>query len=71
MVASWPQMDGYKVCGLLKKDARFAKIPIIMLTARAQEKDKRLGEEMGANAYIAKPFQPEVFLTKIKELLKE
>ena len=65
-----PKMDGYKVCGLLKRDARYAKIPIILLTARAQEEDMSLGEELGADAYITKPFDPEVLLGKIKELMK-
>jgi DNA-binding response OmpR family regulator len=66
-----PKMDGYKVCGLLKKDARFAKIPIIIFTARAQQEDMKLGEEVGANAYITKPFEPQVLLAKIKELLRK
>jgi DNA-binding response OmpR family regulator len=66
-----PKMDGYKVCGLLKKDTRYSKVPIIMFTARAQESDKTLGGEVGADAYITKPFEPQVLLTKIKELLKE
>ncbi len=64
-----PKMDGYKVCGLLKADARYKKIPIIMFTARAQESDKKIGEEVGADAYITKPFDPQVLLAKIKELL--
>lgn len=66
-----PKMDGYKVCGLLKADARYNKIPIIMFTARAQESDEKLGFEVGADAYITKPFQYEILLAKIKELLKE
>lgn len=65
-----PKMDGYKVCGLLKKDSRFMRIPIIMFTAKAQEEDMRLGEELGADAYITKPFEPGVLLDKIKELTK-
>ena len=65
-----PKMDGYKVCGLLKKDARYNNIPIIIFTARAQEEDRKLGEEVGAEAYITKPFEPEVLLGKIEELLK-
>ena len=65
-----PKIDGYKVCGLLKKDARYAKIPILMFTARAQEEDKKLGEEVGADTYITKPFEPQALLTKIQELLK-
>ena len=64
-----PKMDGYKVCGLLKADTRYNKIPIILFTARAQESDKKLGEEVGADAYITKPFDHRVLLGKIKELL--
>lgn len=66
-----PRLDGYKVCGLLKKDARFNKIPIVMFTARAQEEDIKLGKEVGADAYITKPFESEVLLSKISELLKQ
>ena len=66
-----PKMDGYKVCGLLKKDARYAKIPIILFTARAQESDEKLGEEVGADAYLGKPFKPQLLLDKIKELLQK
>lgn len=65
-----PKMDGYKVCGLLKADARYKKIPIIMFTARAQESDKKMSEEAGAEAYITKPFESQVLLSKIKELLE-
>lgn len=65
-----PKMDGFKVCGLLKKDSRYSRIPIILFTARAQESDKRMGEEIGADAYITKPFEPKVLLEKIEELLK-
>jgi len=66
-----PKISGYKVCGLLKKDARYAKTPVILFTAKAQEKDIKLGQEVGADAYITKPFEPEILLVKIKELLKE
>lgn len=66
-----PKMDGYKVCALLKFDARYNKIPIILFTARAQESDKKMGGDVGANAYITKPFEPAALLTKITELLKE
>ena len=66
-----PKMDGYKVCGLLKKDSRYARIPIIMFTARAQEEDFSLGKELGAEAFITKPFEPSELLSKIKKFLKE
>ncbi len=65
------KINGYKVCGLLKKDTRYAKIPVVMFTAKAQEKDIKLGQEVGADAYITKPYESEVLLAKIKELLKE
>ncbi|MBU0709139.1 MAG: response regulator [Candidatus Omnitrophica bacterium] len=66
-----PKMDGYKVCRMLKFDEKFKKIPIILFTARAQESDKKMGEEVGADAYITKPFEAPVLLAKIKELLGE
>ncbi len=66
-----PKMDGYKVCGLLKKDSRYSKIPVILFSARAQTEDVKMGEEVGAEAYITKPFEPETLLGKIKELLNE
>lgn len=64
-----PKVDGYKVCRLLKFDEKYKHIPIIMLTARAQESDKNLGIEVGANFYINKPFELTNILDKIKELL--
>lgn len=66
-----PKMDGYKVCALLKKDAKYARTPIVLFTAKAQEKDVQLGEEVGADAYVTKPFAPEVLLSKIEELIKK
>lgn len=64
-----PKMDGYKVCGLLKKDARYARIPVIIFTAKAQEEDIKLGQEVNADVYITKPFDSNLLLQKIKELL--
>ena len=66
-----PKLDGYKVCRMLKFDESYKNIPIIMFTARVQKKDEELGMKMGADAYIAKPFEPEVLLGKIKELLSK
>ncbi len=65
-----PKLDGFKVCRILKFDENLSSIPVIMFTARAQESDRKLGQEVGANVYIAKPFDPEVLLLKIKELIK-
>lgn len=66
-----PRMDGYKVCRLLKFDEKYKGIPVIMFTARAQDSDRQMGLQVGADAYITKPFEPQVLLNKIKELLKE
>lgn len=64
-----PKMDGYKVCTFLKQDVRYAKIPIVMFTARAYEGDEQLGFECGADAYIKKPFNSQELLEKIITLL--
>ena len=65
-----PKLDGYKVCRLLKFDERHKHIPILMLTAKTQEKDKILGKETGANEYITKPFDMDELMAKIKSYLK-
>jgi two-component system, OmpR family, alkaline phosphatase synthesis response regulator PhoP len=66
-----PKMDGYKVCRMLKFDEKYRHIPIIMFTARAQESDRQTGEQVGADAYITKPFDPAVLLLKMKDLLNK
>lgn len=65
-----PKLDGYKVCRMLKFDEKYKQIPIIIFTARTQESDIKLGKEVGADAYLTKPFEPEILLGKIAELLK-
>ncbi|MDD5408580.1 MAG: response regulator [Candidatus Omnitrophica bacterium] len=65
-----PKLDGYKVCRMLKFDEKYKHIPIIMLSARAQETDKKMGETVGADGYITKPFEPQVLLGRIKDLIK-
>lgn len=66
-----PKLDGYKVCRFLKFDERFNKIPIIIITALAQESDREKGEEVGADFYITKPFDFKVLTEKIEELLRK
>jgi two-component system alkaline phosphatase synthesis response regulator PhoP len=65
-----PKLDGYKVCRLLKFDERYKHIPILMLTAKTQEKDKTLGKETGADEYITKPFEMDYLMEKVKAYLK-
>ena len=66
-----PKLDGYQVCRMLKFDAKYKKIPIIIFTARAQEKDKAIGKEVGADAYVTKPFEPEKLIETIEAVLRK
>ncbi len=64
-----PKLNGYKICRMLKYDKRFRHIPVIILTAKAEESDRELGLTVGADVYITKPFEWEEIHKKIKELL--
>lgn len=64
-----PKMNGYEVCTALKQDPQHQKIPIILFTAKAQEKDEKMGLECGANAYVRKPFRAQELLERIRSLL--
>jgi two-component system alkaline phosphatase synthesis response regulator PhoP len=66
-----PKLDGYKVCRLLKFDERYKHIPILMLTAKTQQKDRLLGQETGADEYITKPFEIDELMKKIKAYLNK
>jgi two-component system, OmpR family, alkaline phosphatase synthesis response regulator PhoP len=66
-----PKLDGYEVCRRLKCDDRCKHIPILMLTAKFQEKDKALGMETGAYEYITKPFDIRDLLKKVKVYLNQ
>ena len=65
-----PVMDGYEACKILKSDPQTNKIPIIYLSAKAQEDDLQNGKESGADAFVKKPFETPELLAKIEELLK-
>ncbi len=65
-----PKIDGYKVCRMLKFDEKYKKIPVILFSARTQAADVKLGVEVGADAYLIKPFEPDILLAKVSELLK-
>ncbi|MBU1727681.1 MAG: response regulator [Candidatus Omnitrophica bacterium] len=66
-----PKIDGYKVCRMLKFDENYRDIPVILFTARSEESDKKVGKDVGADAYIVKPFESQVLLENIKALLTE
>ena len=65
-----PKINGYKISRLLKYDAKYKNIPILMVTARSQEEDKLIGEETGADEYITKPFELDEVVKKVEEYLK-
>ncbi len=62
-----PKMDGWEVCRELRKDS---KVPIIMLTARGDERDELLGFELGVDEYITKPFSPKILVARIEAILR-
>ena len=66
-----PKMNGYKICRLIKFDAKYKHIPVIMLTVRAEKEDKISGMEAGAEEYITKPYSSELLIGKIKKYLGE
>jgi two-component system, OmpR family, alkaline phosphatase synthesis response regulator PhoP len=65
-----PHMDGLEVCRLLRANETTAAIPIIMLTARADESERIVGLEMGADDYLAKPFSPNELVARVRALLR-
>lgn len=65
-----PELDGLEVCKILKRDAATARIPIIMLTAKAAELDRVLGLELGADDYLTKPFSPRELVLRVRNLLQ-
>lgn len=66
-----PNLNGYQVCAMLKGDKQCQNIPILMLTARSQEKDMAEGMRVGADAYLTKPYDPTVFLDRVAALLRQ
>jgi DNA-binding response OmpR family regulator len=66
-----PKMDGFKVCRLLKFDEKFKHIPVILLTMLGDHKDKETGKNVGADAYMAKPFDSDVLHEQITKLIGE
>lgn len=65
-----PGMDGLEVCKRLRSDQQTATLPIIMLTAKAEESDTVIGLELGADDYVTKPFSPKALVARVKALLR-
>ena len=65
-----PEVDGMIVCRLLKNDPRTKNIPIVMVTAKTEEKDRVAGLELGADDYIIKPFSPREVVLRVSAVLR-
>ena len=64
-----PKMNGMEVCRRVKKELGLDKVFIVLLTAKGQELDRQKGQEVGADLYMTKPFDPEAILNKAREVL--
>jgi two-component system alkaline phosphatase synthesis response regulator PhoP len=64
-----PKMNGMEVCRRVKKELELNNVFIVLLTAKGQELDRQRGQEVGADVYMTKPFDPEIILSKAKEVL--
>ncbi len=62
-----PKMDGWDVCRTIR---RYSQVPIVMLTARSDERDELLGFELGVDEYISKPFSPKILVARIEAILR-
>jgi len=65
-----PIMDGLKLVSLVRQDAKYKSMPIIIVTTEGAEEDKKRGLTLGANAYLTKPVQTTQLISTVKELLK-
>ena len=62
-----PKMDGYEVCKTIRK---YSQVPIIMLTAKSEERDELLGFKLGVDEYITKPFSPKILVARVEAILR-
>ena len=62
-----PKMDGWQVCREIREHS---KVPIIMLTARSEERDELQGFELGVDEYISKPFSPKILVARVEAILR-
>jgi len=65
-----PQMDGLEICRSVRANPQTAALPIIILTAKAEEADRVVGLEMGADDYVTKPFSPREIVARVKALFR-
>lgn len=65
-----PKLDGYRVCRALKFDERYRGLPIVILSARSGEQDRRLAFDMGADAFVSKPYDMAALVKLIRARLR-
>jgi len=65
-----PRMNGYEVCRRLKSDPKTQNVPVVMCSSKGEEFDRYWGMKQGADAYIAKPFQPTELVGTVRQLLR-
>lgn len=65
-----PKMNGYEVCRRLKSNPKTQNVPVVMCSSKGEEFDRYWGMKQGADAYIAKPFQPTELVGTVKQLLR-
>ena len=64
------ELDGLEVCKQIRADPRTSRLPIVMLTAKAEESDTIVGLELGADDYVTKPFSPKALVARVKALFR-
>ncbi|MGB1011347.1 MAG: response regulator transcription factor [Thiolinea sp.] len=65
-----PDMDGFEVCRQIRRDEQLSSLPVLMLTARGDVMDRVIGLELGADDYLAKPFEPRELVARIHNILR-
>ena len=66
-----PRMNGYELCRRIKTDPKTERVPVVMCSSKGEEFDRYWGMKQGADAYIAKPFQPQELVGTVRQLLRK
>lgn len=65
-----PNVDGYELIKTVRENPAYSKVPIIILSSEEEDKDRKLGTEVGASSYLVKPFKPPVLMAEVSKYLK-
>jgi CheY-like chemotaxis protein len=66
-----PEKDGYEVCDFIKKNAALAHVPVLLLTGAFEPFDQEKAARVGSDGFLAKPFEPQTLIAKVKDLLSQ